>query len=170
MCISGCKGNFYTGNGQRFSYIAGANEQETNLDQIIATTNPFVNSDYLRLYPGMTKDNLKTNGIMRVPGENYVFVDQAHPIVEMYVVVTLYVVKNTPYTPLVAQDARKPRPTSIGSRKRVFDRQQVGTRVHPCLLCIRSHTPRFRRWYKVSKAVTDRCLSELGEELDGNLP
>ena len=26
------------------------------------------------------------------------------------------------------------------------------------------------RWYKVSKAVTDRCLSELGEELDGNLP
>jgi hypothetical protein len=37
--------------------------------QIVATTNPYVNSEYLRLYPGMTKDNLKTNGIMEVPGE-----------------------------------------------------------------------------------------------------
>ena len=53
VCISGCKGNLYTGNGQRYSYITGANEQQTNLDQIIATTNPFVNSDYLRMYPGM---------------------------------------------------------------------------------------------------------------------
>jgi len=28
-----------------------------------------------------TKDNLKTNGIMACPGENYVFVDHEHPIV-----------------------------------------------------------------------------------------
>tara|TARA_B100000787_G_scaffold164889_1_gene148121 strand:+ start:1026 stop:1289 length:264 start_codon:yes stop_codon:yes gene_type:complete len=26
------------------------------------------------------------------------------------------------------------------------------------------------RWYKVSKAVTDRCLSELADELESNLP
>ena len=28
----------------------------------------------------------------------------------------------------------------------------------------------FTGWYKVSKAVTDRCLSELGDELESNLP
>ena len=26
------------------------------------------------------------------------------------------------------------------------------------------------RWFKVSKAVADRCLAELGDELDVNLP
>jgi hypothetical protein len=83
LTISGCKGNFYTGNGSRYAYVVGTNEASHNLDKIVATTNPYVNSEYLRLYPGMTAENLKTNGIMDVPGENYVFVDFQHPIVEM---------------------------------------------------------------------------------------
>jgi len=83
LTISGCKGNFYTGNGSRYAYVVGSNEQSHNLDKIVATTNPYVNSEYLRLYPGMTAENLKTQGIMEVPNENYVFVDYQHPIVEM---------------------------------------------------------------------------------------
>ena len=92
LTISGCKGNFYSGNGSRYAYVAGTNESTHNMDKIVATTNPYVNSEYLRLYPGMvcsipipelslelfpnantncscsqTAENLKSNGIMDVP-------------------------------------------------------------------------------------------------------
>jgi hypothetical protein len=129
MTISGCKGNFYTGNGSRYSYIVGSNQSSFDLDKIVATTNPYVNSEYLRLYPGMTSENLRTNGIMAVPNENYVFVDYQHPIVEM-------MAENQDTLQLDLKNAK------------LID----------------------NRWYKVSKAVTDRCLAELGEELDSNLP
>ena len=81
--IHGAKGNYYTCNGERYAFLIGSNENTPNLNQIIVTTNPYVNSEYLRLYPGMTKDKLREEGIMHVPGENYVFVDKQHPIVEM---------------------------------------------------------------------------------------
>ena len=81
--IDGARGNYYTANGERYAYLIGANETSHALDQVIVTTNPYVNSEYLRLYPGMTKDKLREEGIMHVPGENYVFVDRQHPIVEM---------------------------------------------------------------------------------------
>lgn len=42
-----------------------------------------VNSDYLQKYPGMTVDNLRTKNIVRVPDEQFVFVDSGHPVVEM---------------------------------------------------------------------------------------
>ena len=60
LTISGCKGNFYSGNGSRYAYVAGTNESTHNMDKIVATTNPYVNSEYLRLYPGMTAENLKS--------------------------------------------------------------------------------------------------------------
>ena len=41
------------------------------------------NSEYLKKYPGMTRQNLSKVGIVSVPGEDYVFVDSNHPIVEM---------------------------------------------------------------------------------------
>ena len=129
VTISGCKGNFYSGNGSRYAYIVGSNEQSHNLDRIVATTHPYVNSEYLRLYPGMTKENLRTNGIMEVPGEQYVFVDQQHPIVEM-------MSENQDVLQVDLKNAK------------LID----------------------SRWYKVSKAVTDRCLAELSDELDSNLP
>jgi len=79
--IEGCKGNYYTCNGERYAYMIGANETANNLDEIVVTSSPYVNSEYLRLYPGMTDKNLRNNGIVPVPGEEYVFVDQQHPIV-----------------------------------------------------------------------------------------
>jgi hypothetical protein len=83
ISVSGCKGNYYTGNGERYAFITATNQNTPVANQIIATTNPYINSAYLEMYPGMTKDNLRTNGIMEVPGENYVFVDHKHPICEM---------------------------------------------------------------------------------------
>ena len=81
LTITGAKGNYYTGNGSRYAYIAAADERTHAVDKIIATTNPYINSEYLRMYPGMTKDNLK-KGIMEVPDADYVFVDEKHPIIE----------------------------------------------------------------------------------------
>jgi hypothetical protein len=83
LTINGVKGNYYTCNGERYSYLISANERSLNLDEIVATTNPYVNSEYLERFPGMTAKALRTEGIMHVPNENYVFVDHKHPIVEM---------------------------------------------------------------------------------------
>lgn len=46
--------------------MIGAQEKSNNLDEIIVTSSPYVNSEYLRLYPGMTSQNLRENGIMNV--------------------------------------------------------------------------------------------------------
>ena len=127
--IHGAKGNFYTCNGERYAYLIGANESNPNLDEIVVTTNPYVNSEYLRLYPGMTSKKLRSEGIMRVPGENYVFVDKKHPIVEM-----------------------------MGENQDVLQIDLHGAELID------------NRWYKVSKTITERCLSELENELVTNLP
>ena len=129
LTIEGAKGNYYTCNGERYAYLIGANEKSHNLDEVIVTTNPYVNSEYLRLYPGMTSDKLRTEGIMAVPGENYVFVDKDHPIVEM-------MNENQEVLQIDLNNAE------------LFD----------------------NRWYKVSQAVTERCITELENELVDNLP
>jgi len=64
--VEGSKGNYYTCNGERYAYMVGANEKSNNLDEIVVTSSPYVNSEYLRLYPGMTSGNLRNNGIMNV--------------------------------------------------------------------------------------------------------
>ena len=92
--VTGAKGNFYTSNGERYAYLIGNQEQSHKLDEIVVTTNPYVNSEYLRLYPGMTSDKLRSEGIMSVPGENYVFVDKRHPIVEMMVSFVVVIASN----------------------------------------------------------------------------
>ena len=127
--IHGAKGNFYTCNGERYAYLIGANEQANQLDEVVVTTNPYVNSEYLRLYPGMTKDKLRSEGIMAVPGENYVFVDKKHPIVEM-----------------------------MGENQDVLQIDLDNAELID------------NRWYKVSQTVTERCISELENELVENLP
>lgn len=127
--INGAKGNYYTCNGERYAYLIGAGEETQNLDEIVVTTNPYVNSEYLRLYPGMTSKKLREEGIMQVPGENYVFVDRQHPIVEM-------MSEN--------QDVLQ---IDLGGADLIDN-----------------------RWYKVSKTITERCLSELENELVTNLP
>jgi hypothetical protein len=127
--VEGCKGNYYTCNGERYAYMINSNEQSNSLDEIVVTSSPYVNSEYLRMYPGMTKQNLRANGIMNVPGENYVFVDHQHPIVEM-----------------------------------MSENQDV------LQIDLKNADLIDGRWYKVSKAVTERCLSELENELVENLP
>jgi len=81
--LHGIKGNYYTCNGERYAYLISPNEKSLALDEIVATTNPYVNSEYLERFPGMTASALRKEGIMHVPNENYVFVDHKHPIVEM---------------------------------------------------------------------------------------
>jgi len=127
--VTGCRGNYYTCNGERYAYMIGSNEQSNKLDEIIVTSSPYVNSEYLRLYPGMTSQNLRNNGIMECPGEDYVFVDHHHPIVEM-----------------------------------MSENQDV------LQIDLRNAELIDGRWYKVSKGVTERCLSELETELVENLP
>jgi len=127
--ITGSKGNYYTCNGERYSYLVEPNEKSNSLDEIIVTSSPYVNSEYLRLYPGMTSQNLRTNGIVSLPNENYVFVDSKHPIVEM-------MSENQDVLQIDLKNAE------------LID----------------------GRWYKVSRAVTERCLSELESELVENLP
>ena len=127
--VAGSKGNFYTGAGERYSYLIGANESTPQMNDVLVSTSPMVNSEYLRLYPGMTKEKLRSEGIMAVPGENYVFVDKNHPIVEM-------MGENQDVLQINLEDAE------------LID----------------------DRWFKVSKTVTERCLSELESELLENLP
>jgi len=71
ISITGCKGNVYTANGERFALIAGTNQVSHNINQVIATTNPYINSAYLEMYPGYTKDNLR-KGLLAVPDANYI--------------------------------------------------------------------------------------------------
>jgi hypothetical protein len=129
LSVEGCKGNYYTCNGERYSYLIGSGEKSHNLESTIATMNPYVNSEYLKLYPGMTSENLRSQGIMTVPNENYVFVDKDHPIVEMM--------------------------------KENEDVLQID---------INSADLIDSRWYKVSKVVTEKCISELESELVNHLP
>jgi hypothetical protein len=70
VSVTGCKGNTYTGNGERYAFTTVSNQVSPDLNQIIATTNPYINSAYLEMYPGMTKENLRSNGICEIPGEN----------------------------------------------------------------------------------------------------
>jgi hypothetical protein len=129
LTVEGAKGNYYCCNGERYAYLIGANEKSHKLNETIVTTNPYVNSEYLRLYPGMTSDKLRSEGIMAVPGENYVFVDKDHPIVEMM------------------NENQEVLQIDLGSAELIDN-----------------------RWYKVSQAVTERCISELENELVDNLP
>jgi hypothetical protein len=83
LSIHGVKGNYNTCNGERYAYLISAGERNLSMDEIVATTNPYVNSEYLERFPGMTATALREQGIMQVPNENYVFVDKSHPVVEM---------------------------------------------------------------------------------------
>jgi len=83
LCIAGARGNCYSNSGEQFAAHIAPNEKNHLMNKVVVTTSPFVNSAYMQMYPGMTSKNLRTEGIMKVPGENYCFVDQHHPIVEM---------------------------------------------------------------------------------------
>lgn len=82
LCIAGAKGNVYSSSGEQFAAMISPNERQHNMQKVVVKPSPYMNSAYMQLYPGMTSSNLRTDKIMSVPGENYCFVDQSHPIVE----------------------------------------------------------------------------------------
>jgi hypothetical protein len=83
LSVYGCKGNYYLSSGEQYNYIISPCENNHNMNEIILLTNPYVNSEYLSRFPGMTASALRNEGIMHVPHEDYVFVDQNHPIIDM---------------------------------------------------------------------------------------
>jgi len=129
VTFSGAKGNFYTCNGERYAYLVGANEKSHLMDEVVMATDAAANSEYLRLYPGMTSEKLRTEGIMEVKGENFVYVDKDHPVIEM-----------------MAENQ---------------DVLQINLADAPLL---------DNRYYKVSTAVTERCIAELQEHIVNKLP
>lgn len=129
LSLAGAKGNFYTCNGERYAYLVGSNETSHVLDEVVMATDAAANSEYLRLYPGMTSEKLRTEGIINLPGENFCYVDKAHPVVEM-----------------LAENQ---------------DVLQINLADAPLM---------DDRFYKVSQAVTERCIAELEEHIVKKLP
>ena len=56
LTMSGARGNTYAANGDQMCYAAMPNERNHTMNQMVLATSAFVNSEYLRLYPGMTGD------------------------------------------------------------------------------------------------------------------
>ena len=81
--ISGVEGKHYTQTGEQFSHIVMAGQNWSGHEYLTKPEEALVNSDYLQKYPGMTVDNLRTKHVVRVPDEQFVFVDANHPVVEM---------------------------------------------------------------------------------------
>jgi hypothetical protein len=129
LTLAGAKGNFYTCNAERYAYLVGANEKSHVLNEVVMATDASANSEYLRMYPGMTGEKLRTDGIIRMPGENFCYVDKQHPVVEM-----------------LAENQ---------------DVLQINLADAPLM---------DNRFYKVSSAVTDRCIAELEEHIVKKLP
>jgi hypothetical protein len=83
LTISGSPGNIRTGNGERYSYVLASGEKSHNLNEIIVTTNPFVNSEYIKTYNGkVTGANLRKD-IIDFPNDNFQFVPKDHPVIDI---------------------------------------------------------------------------------------
>lgn len=80
--ITGVQGSHFSKEGTPYAKILLEDTRWSGIDSLV-TPDEMTNSEYLKKYPGMNRDNLNKVGIVNVPGEDYVFVDSAHPIVEM---------------------------------------------------------------------------------------
>lgn len=80
--IHGIKGNYYTGVGQQYAYHVSRNEKNDNMDKVIARTNPYLWSEYLRTYRGMLGENIREE-IVDLKKDNLAIVPVDHPIVAM---------------------------------------------------------------------------------------
>jgi hypothetical protein len=81
--ITGVDGKHFTKTGEQFAHVVLSQQKWSGEEHLTKTDDELVNSDYLQKYPGMTIDNLRTKNIVRVPDEQFVFVDSNHPVVEM---------------------------------------------------------------------------------------
>lgn len=80
--ITGVVGKHYGQDGTPYAKIVTSDSTSHTVERLVEP-DEMTNSEYLRKYPGMNRDNLSKVGIVNVPGEDYVFVDCQHPIVEM---------------------------------------------------------------------------------------
>jgi hypothetical protein len=83
LTVAGARGNVYSSSGDQFAYCAMPNECQHSMEKVVLTTSAFVNSEYMRLYPGMTSDKLRTEKIMKPPGAAYTYIAHDHPVIEM---------------------------------------------------------------------------------------
>lgn len=83
--ITGVVGTHATREGGKYALVV-QKDTAHHINKQLVTPDEMTNSEYLKKYPGMTPDKISTEGIVRVPGEEYVFVDSNHPIVEMLTV------------------------------------------------------------------------------------
>ena len=82
VSISGVQGQHFTKEAVPYAKVVLQDTSWTGED-VLVESDEMTNSEYLRKYPGMNRENLATVGILKVPDEDFVFVDMAHPIVEM---------------------------------------------------------------------------------------
>ena len=82
LTISGVKGNRFTANGERYADIVLPNTH-SDKKRCVCVASPYINSAYLSMFPGMTRDKLRSHGVLDVPDEPYKFVDHRHPVVAM---------------------------------------------------------------------------------------
>lgn len=83
--IAGVVGTHATREGIKYALVV-QKDTKHHINKSVVTPDEMTNSEYLKKYPGMTPDKISTEGIVKVPGEEYVFVDSNHPIVEMLIV------------------------------------------------------------------------------------
>lgn len=80
--IAGVSGQHATRDGVKYAIVV-QKDTKHHVNKQLVSPDEMTNSEYLKKYPGMTPDKIAKEGIVRVPGEEYVFVDSQHPIVEM---------------------------------------------------------------------------------------
>lgn len=83
VTLTGVRGNYYTSTGDRFAYTCAPNETRYDADEVIMATDTSTSSEFMRMYPNTTQANLRTKGIMTVPGEDFVYVSKDHPLVPL---------------------------------------------------------------------------------------
>lgn len=82
VTISGVQGQHFTKEAVPYAKVILQDTVWSGCDTMVEA-DEMTNSEYLRKYPGMNRENLSKVGILKVPDEDFVFVDMAHPIVEM---------------------------------------------------------------------------------------
>jgi hypothetical protein len=80
--ITGVSGQSTSREGHKYAMIVTSDTRWSGAKKLVEVDD-MTNNEYLLKYPGMTPDKIGSAGIVNVPNESYVFVDQKHPIIEM---------------------------------------------------------------------------------------
>ena len=81
--ISGVEGRSFTRTGNQYATIVPPRAVSSSSLPLTANGEQLTNSDYLTKYPGMTIDNIRTKGVVKVEDESVIFLDRTHPVIGM---------------------------------------------------------------------------------------